>query len=227
MKRSSINRRIKEAIAFLDEQNFRLPPFAFWTPEQWASKGHECDEIRDCRLGWDLCDFGMGDFDRAGLLLFTIRNGHPTNPAYAEKTYCEKILISQEDQVCQMHYHWNKVEDIINRGGGNLVIKLYNATEDDDLADTDVEVSIDGVRKRFPAGTDVVLAPGESICLPQKLYHAFWAQAGHGPVLSGEVSKVNDDESDNKFHEPLGRFPEIEEDEPAEYLLMNEYPAEG
>jgi D-lyxose ketol-isomerase len=35
---------------------------------------------------------------------------------------------------------------------------------------------------------------------------------------------VNDDHSDNRFYEPQARFTYIEEDEPAEYLLCNEYP---
>ena len=34
----------------------------------------------------------------------------------------------------------------------------------------------------------------------------------------------NDDENDNRFYEPIGRFPTIEEDEPAYRLLCNEYP---
>jgi D-lyxose ketol-isomerase len=35
---------------------------------------------------------------------------------------------------------------------------------------------------------------------------------------------VNDDAADNRFWEPIGRFPEIEEDVPAEALLCTEYP---
>jgi D-lyxose ketol-isomerase len=43
-------------------------------------------------------------------------------------------------------------------------------------------------------------------------------------VLAGEVSAVKDDERDNRFLEPIGRFPAIEDDEPAKYLLRGEYP---
>jgi len=35
----------------------------------------------------------------------------------------------------------------------------------------------------------------------------------------------NDDNGDNRFYLPAGRFPEIEEDEPPYRLLCNEYPA--
>ncbi len=40
----------------------------------------------------------------------------------------------------------------------------------------------------------------------------------------GEVSQCNDDNTDNRFNPPVGRFPAIEEDEPPYRLLCNEYP---
>ena len=42
-------------------------------------------------------------------------------------------------------------------------------------------------------------------------------------MLVGEVSLVNDDDTDNRFLEPVGRFPAIEEDEPPLYLLTQDY----
>ena len=83
---------------------------------------------------------------------------------------------------------------------------------------------MDGVRHTVPAGARVTLSPGESITLPQGLYHAFWAESGDDAVLAGEVSSVNDDNEDNRFEEKLPRFPEIEEDEPPLHYLCNEYP---
>ena len=224
MKRSEINALLREAAAFTREQGFHLPPFAFWSPAEWKTKGPEADEIRDCMLGWDVTDFGLGDFHNIGLVLFTIRNGHPTDERYV-KPYAEKILISDKKQVTPMHFHWSKAEDIINRGGGDLVVQLYNATPDEGLADTDVAVSIDGVRRTVKAGGCVTLTPGESICLPSRLYHKFWAEKER--TLLGEVSMVNDDNTDNRFHEPMGRFPDIEEDEGPLYLLCSEYPTGG
>ena len=38
MKRSEINAIIREAIDFLGEHKFLLPPFAYFTPEEWAEK---------------------------------------------------------------------------------------------------------------------------------------------------------------------------------------------
>jgi D-lyxose ketol-isomerase len=224
MKRSEINAIMRDADAFLKGHQFYLPPFAYWTPGGWASKGEEVGEIVDRQLGWDITDFGQGDYKKIGLFIFTIRNGTLENLQRGQgKVYAEKILIVDAEQVTPMHFHWRKVEDIINRGGGKLVIQLYNSTEDDGLADTDVTVSTDGVKRTVKAGDTVVLSPGESITLPARCYHKFWGAESR--VLVGEVSMVNDDNVDNRFYEPVGRFPEIEEDEPPLYLLVNDYPA--
>ena len=222
MKRSEINAIMRDADAFVRQQGFHLPPFAYWTLKDWATKGQEVREIVDRQLGWDITDFGSGDYAHTGLFIFTIRNGDPENLKKGSgKLYAEKILVSDINQVTPMHFHWRKVEDIINRGGGKLMIQVYNSTEDDRLAATDVTVSLDGVRRVVKAGNTVVLGPGESITLPSRLYHKFWALEGR--VLIGEVSLVNDDNTDNRFYEQVGRFPEIEEDEPPLYLLCTDY----
>ena len=223
MKRSQVNRLIKEALEIMQKYSFKLPPFAFFTPEEWKEKGHEYDEIRRNCLGWDVTDFGSGDYEHTGLFLFTLRNGNYHDPAN-KKPYAEKIMIVKEDQVTPYHFHWSKMEDIINRGGGNLLITLYNAAEDDSFDTSDVIVQSDGRRYAVPAGSTVSLKPGESISLQQRQYHTFRAEAGHGVCLVGEVSQVNDDNTDNRFYTPRGRFPKIEEDEKAEFLLCNEYP---
>ncbi len=220
MKRSEINQLIEEAKSFFAKHHFCLPPWAFWGPADWRGKRETCAEIAENMLGWDITDFGSGDFAKCGLLLFTIRNG---NPGKDRKTYAEKIMIVRENQETPRHFHWSKMEDIINRGGGNLVLELNNATPDDDLGQDEVVVKVDGIELRVPAGGKVVLHPGESICLTQRLYHRFYGEAGCGTVLVGEVSQVNDDHSDNRFHQPIGRFPEIEEDVAPNHLLGSEY----
>ena len=55
------------------------------------ARGAEVDEIRDNQLGCDLTDFGSGEFDAQGLLLFTLRNGSTNDPRYP-KPYAEKIM---------------------------------------------------------------------------------------------------------------------------------------
>jgi len=222
MKRSEINHILREADAFLREQHHYLPPFAYWTPAQWQAKGPEVSEIVQKRLGWDITDFGSGQFDRIGLFLFTLRNGDLASlQAGRGKLYAEKLLIARVDQVTPLHFHWLKTEDIINRGGGRLIVQLYNSTEDEGLADTPVTVKTDGVERTVPAGGTVELSPGESITLEPYCYHAFWATGS--TVLVGEVSTVNDDSTDNRFFEPVGRFPTIEEDEAPLYLLVGDY----
>ena len=223
MKRSELNQILREASAFLKRMNFQLPPFADWTPEEWRDRGAEYDEIRDNLLGWDITDFGSGDFAGTGLLLFTLRNGTHGSVRYP-KPYAEKIMIVRENQVTPYHFHWFKMEDIINRGGGNLLVTLYNATADEaGLADTPVEVWQDGRRYAVAPGSTVRLSPGQSITLRPKQYHTFRGEPGTGTALIGEVSQVNDDRTDNRFLEPVGRFPEIEEDEPPFRLLGCEY----
>ena len=222
MKRSEINKAIREMEALVKKHGFALPPFCNWTKEDWDNKGHEYDEIRDNMLGWDITDYGLGDFEKVGFALIALRNGNQNNPKY-KKVYAEKLLMLKEGQHSPMHFHWNKSEDIINRGGGNLMLQLYNSTADEQLADTEVTVSIDGVQKTFPAGAIVRLTPGESITLPKGLYHSFWGEEGKGTVIVQEVSMTNDDNTDNRFYEEVGRFPEIEEDEVPLHLLCNEY----
>ena len=223
MKRSEINVIIKEFEGLLEKHHFVLPPFLGFTPDEWKEKGEEYQEIWDNALGWDVTDYGLGDFDKVGLTLITLRNGNVGNPNYT-KTYAEKIMMLREGQLSPNHFHWKKMEDIINRGGGNVVFHLWNADENEGLADTDVAVFRDGRKYMVPAGTEIVLKPGESLSLYPYTYHDFSVEPGTGYALIGEVSMCNDDNSDNRFYEPIGRFPTIEEDEPPYRLLCNEYP---
>lgn len=220
MNRSEINSLITEAIDFFDRMNFRLPKWAYWTPSEWKGKGEAANEVVENMLGWDITDFGSGEFQRYGLILFTVRNGNLKSDS---KPYAEKIMISNETQITPLHFHWNKMEDIINRGGGNLAIELYDSTGDEQLSKKSISVQIDGMTRTVDAGGTVVLTPGESICLKRGVYHAFRVEPGTGKVLIGEVSAVNDDNTDNRFYEELGRFPEIEEDVDPEFLLVNDY----
>lgn len=226
MKRSEINALLKDAVDFMQSMQIKLPPFAYFTPEEWAKKDSAWDEIRDNMLGWDITDFGGGDFLKKGLLLFTMRNGNLYDDRYT-KPYAEKYLIVEEGQVTPFHFHWKKMEDIINRGGGNLLVQVYNDDGNGGFADTPVKIMSDGHCFTVPAGEILRLTPGQSISIYCGMYHAFWGEEGSGKVLLGEVSQVNDDNTDNRFYEEQGRFPEIEEDEAPLYLLCNEYPKAG
>ena len=224
MKRSKINQSIREMEAMLKKYHVSLPPFCNWTPEEWEHKNHEYDEIRDNQLGWDITDCGLENFDKVGFALITIRNGNQKLEKY-KKVYAEKLIYLKDGQTFPSHFHWIKSEDIINRGGGNILIRVYNSLPDESVAKTgDVTVHTDGLTRVVPAGTQIRLTPGESLTITQGMYHDFEVEPGTGAVLIGEVSQCNDDTTDNRFNPPAGRFPQIEEDEPPYRLLCNEYP---
>ncbi len=220
MKRSEINRILVGAKQFMAEKQFSLPPWAYWSVSDWKANKEGAEEVINNMLGWDITDFGSGDFYKRGLFLFTIRNG---KFGVDKKTYAEKIMIVEESQETPMHFHWAKMEDIINRSGGNLVIELFNSDKNDGFDTTAVQLKTDGVNRTVVAGGKIVLTPGESICLEQGVYHRFYGEEGKGKVLVGEVSMVNDDANDNRFYEPVGRFPVIEEDEAPLHLLASDY----
>ena len=225
MKRSDVNKILREADAFIRSFGYVLPPFAHWTPEQMKARRAEIDGIVGARLGWDITDYGQERFDELGLFLFTTRNG---NPADLEKgkgmLYAEKIMISRREQISPMHRHYVKAEDIINRGGGRLVLELFMPAADGGIdREAEVRVPVDGMERRLPAGGRLALDPGESVTLMPGVWHAFWGEGAD--VLIGEVSTVNDDLADNWFHEPIGRFSQIEEDVAPLRLLVSDYPA--
>ncbi len=223
MKRSEINAAIEEAAAFFEKMHLKLPPYAFWAPEKWREVGHEADEIRQCMLGWDVTDFGSGDFPRIGRTLFTLRNGRYGDSRYP-KVYAEKAIYNPEGQRAPLHFHVSKMEDIINRGGGNILITVWKAGPDNRQSDEEFTLSVSGILRTVKPGETLRIEPGESICLPPRTIHQFWGEEGKGPALSGEVSSVCDDKTDNFFLEKHERFPPIEEDEAPVRLLCGEYP---
>ncbi len=226
MKRSEINAALREMEAMIRDYRIALPDFCGFTPEKWKSLGHDYDEVRDNMLGWDITDYGLGKFDEVGFSLITLRNGNLALREKYAKTYAEKLLYLKEGQYAPMHFHWSKMEDIINRAGGNVLIRVYNSMPDETIdRESPVTVHVDGHESVVPAGTQVRLAPGQSITVTPLMYHDFSVEEGGGPVLLGEVSQCNDDNTDNRFEPPMGRFPSIEEDEPPYRLLCNEYPA--
>jgi D-lyxose ketol-isomerase len=171
-------------------------------------------------MGWDVTDFGAGRFKERGLVLLCLRNG--IQGRSDERPYAEKLLIVGERQETPMHFHRVKMEDIIVRGGGNLIVEAQNTDQAGNLTDEKVTVESDGAKIVVQAGAQIRLRPGESITMSRGLAHRFYGEPGSGTVLVGEVSQVNDDISDNYFPDPVGRFAEIIEDEPPYRVLWNE-----
>lgn len=225
MKRSRVNEIILRADEFIRSFGYLLPPFAYWSPGQMRDRQNDIGNIIRSGLGWDVTDYGQGDFDNLGLFLFTVRNGNAADLAKGTgMLYAEKIMISRRDQISPMHRHTIKAEDIINRGGATLALQLYNDDGTSKGIDTqsDVEVFTDGIRRVLPAGGILQLSPGESVTLLPGNWHKFWGEGGD--VLIGEVSTVNDDRTDNTFLDPIGRFSRIEEDVDPVHLLVSDYP---
>lgn len=225
MKRSRINNILKTSITFAKQHDVYFPPFANWTQEDWEGLGEEYREIIDNMLGWDVTDFGSGDFETYGLVAFTFRNGNYSKKETYPKPYCEKLLILDEGQELPYHFHRLKEEDTINRGGGNLLLTVYNSTTDEQLdEETPVVLVKDGRKLTVPAGTAIKLEPGESLTTTQGIYHKWDVEPGTGKVLVWEVSSTNDDNIDNRFLKSIPRIPEIEEDEEPYRLLFGDYP---
>ena len=222
MKRSEIQSAISYAKALIEKQGFHLPMFASWSMDQWRENKGELNTIIRTMRGWDVTDFGSGDFRRVGAVLFTIRNGLLGTDLGCP--YAEKLIVLQDAQMLPLHFHFSKTEDIINRGGGILSIRVYNSLADGSVDERgDVRVFTDGVERIVPAGSWVDILPGNSMTIYPGLYHLFAAKEGCGDVLVGEVSAVNDDNIDNRFAVEMPRFTQIVEDEPIVVPLVNEY----
>ncbi len=223
MKRSAVNSIIRNAMDIFNRHGFLLPPFARYSLADWEQHRHDSQEIFDLGLGWDVTTFGSGDFFREGLLLFTLRNGKFQSPDYP-KCYAEKIMLVEEEQITPQHFHWHKQEDIINRGGGNLLIEVWQADRaTEKITDEDVTLVVDGQKRTFKSGEILRLTPGESVSMTQYTAHRFYGEKGFGPVMTGEVSMVNDDHTDNCFIDKKERFDVIEEDETPLHLLCSDY----
>lgn len=183
MKRSVINAAIREASGAFARHGWALPP----------------------RPRWDVTDFGLGDFDRSGLVLVNLSE---------QPEYCEKLMFARREQRIPMHFHRVKKEDIICRWG-RLVVELGGD------ASAVFHLPVDGEVRELRAGCPVVLAAGERITLPPGTPHAFWSESEY--TLIGEVSTANDDQHDNYFADPrIGRFSWIDEDEPATAPLVSD-----
>ena len=223
MKRSRINDIIAQSDDRMRSFGFVMPPFAYWSPDEFKARKDDAKNVIDARCGWDITAYGAGKYDEMGLFLFTLRNGRLADlQRGGGMCYAEKLLISKQDQLSPMHTHVLKAEDIINRGGATLVVELFGSDAEGNFDETrGGTVYCDGIKRDFTAGEKLHLAPGESVTLMPGDWHAFWGDGGD--VLIGEVSTVNDDETDNIFREPIGRFANIEEDVDPKHLLVSDY----
>ncbi|OYU18740.1 MAG: D-lyxose/D-mannose family sugar isomerase [Rhodobacteraceae bacterium PARR1] len=215
MKRSEINAALRAAKAMLADYRWHLPDWADWSEADHKANPDLSAHLRQRQLGWDVTDFGLGDFAAKGLTLFCARNGVQGDPATLP--YAEKLLFVAEGQVTPYHAHKMKLEDIIVRGGGNLMVAF---TRDGSFGAA--PVLVDGRVVADPYGDPIRLRPGQGITIPRGMQHSFWGEVGQGAVFVAEISQCNDDLTDNYFLDPIGRFATVTEDEPKLHPLWNE-----
>lgn len=217
MKRSEVNAAICRAKELLEQYRWSLPHWAYWSESDYAADPLLAAHLHKHQMGWDVTDFGSDDFSHRGLTLFCLRNGVQSESDSVP--YAEKLLFVDEDQETPFHYHKIKMEDIINRGGGILMVEFCHVNASDRGS---ITVSIDGCRQFVEPYMPLELHAGQSVTMTRGLYHRFYAKPGYGMVLGGEVSQVNDDGRDNYFLDKIGRFAQIDPDESAIHPLWNE-----
>lgn len=159
---------------------------------------------------WDVTDFGLGDWANYGLVLINLAE---------EPEYCEKLMYAEGNMVTPAHCHARKKEDIIARWG-SLWVQLW-AGKPSQSEGKRFTVQINGTPRVVTSGDKVTLHAGERITLVPGVYHEF------GPatpkVIIGEVSTANDDLNDNFFvRDDIGRYPEVDEDEPPIVRLLSD-----
>ena len=220
MKRSEINNAIETAKKMMDTYNWTLPKSGYWSKEDYNNNPEMTKYLKDHQMGWDVTDFGKDNFKSQGITLFCIRNGIQSN--FDDKPYAEKLLFMQEGQEIPFHSHKIKLEDIINRGGGDLAIEFLEIDNNNKQLSKKITVLVDGEKIELDPHEPLILKKGQSVTVERNIFHRFYSVKGSGMVMAGEVSQVNDDNNDNYFLEQVGRFSQIHEDEPPLHPLWNE-----
>ena len=211
MKRSFIDARIEAMAELCERHGVRLPPFAFWSEEQYRADPAAARRIGDGGLGWNIVEFEPGGFAKQGLGVFTLRMGDWRQLAAGRgRLYAEKALMAEDGQRTPHHYHIVKTEDILNRGGARFVVELFKVDRAGAPRKERFRVLKDVKTLDLGPGDRVALEPGESLVLEPFIAHAFWAEGG--ATLGGEISLANDDAGDNYFLPPPGAPAPIEED---------------
>lgn len=160
---------------------------------------------------WDVTDFGLGNWTAHGLVLINLAN---------EPEYCEKLMYAQQGMVTPCHCHAKKKEDIICRAG-RLGLRAWPKRPDKVPVGAVFAMKINGKIKDVTAGELLCLEAGERITIGTGVFHEFWPLSAE--AVLGEVSTVNDDDNDNHFtNAQIGRFPLIDEDEPAIVRLASD-----
>lgn len=159
---------------------------------------------------WDLTDFGLGEWRKHGLVLVNLAE---------EPEYCEKLMYAQKGMTTPAHAHKKKKEDIICRWG-RLAVKVW-AGHPENVGTQPVTIPVNHELVELASNVTIELEAGSRVTLVPGVYHEFYPLSDE--CLIGEVSTANDDLHDNFFvNSEIGRYPGIEEDEPAILHLISE-----
>ncbi|MCE9543591.1 MAG: D-lyxose/D-mannose family sugar isomerase [Verrucomicrobia bacterium] len=162
------------------------------------------------RPHWDVTDFGLGDWRQFGLVLVNLAE---------EPEYCEKLMYARKDMTTPAHCHRKKKEDIICRWG-RLAVQVWDGVPDESRGIA-FSMPIDHEPVTVKSGQIIELSAGSRVTLVPGVYHAFYPLGDE--CIIGEVSTANDDLNDNIFVNPdIGRYPDLEEDEPALLRLLSD-----
>ncbi|HXI69189.1 MAG TPA: D-lyxose/D-mannose family sugar isomerase [Verrucomicrobiae bacterium] len=162
---------------------------------------------------WDVTDFGLGDWRRFGLVLVNLAE---------EPEYCEKLMYAQKGMTTPAHCHQKKKEDIICRWG-RLAVRVWAGPPDKSPPEQFI-LAVNHEFLQVQSNQVVALEAGSRVTLVPGIYHEFYPLSDE--CIIGEVSTANDDLHDNYFaNGDVGRYPGVEEDEPAIVRLLGDKPA--
>ena len=198
MKRSAINAIMRESEAFMRSFGFILPPFSRWSPDEMRARKGEIDGITGASLGWDITDFGLGDFEQTGLFLFH-RAQRPLcrSAARTRHALCRKGDDRPQgsgDANAPASSEGRRHHQSRRRHAGDRAVWRYRRPV---RPVQGTRVATDGIWRELAPGHKLRLSPGESVTLMPGDWHAFWGEGAD--VFVAEVSTVNDDNTDNIF----------------------------
>ena len=159
---------------------------------------------------WDVTDFGLGEWQKYCLVLVNLAE---------EPEYCEKLMYVRKNMTTPAHTHAKKKEDIICRWG-KLSVQVWKGKPADAKGQT-FTVPVNHEPRQVKSGEIIELEAGSRVTLVPGIYHEFYPTSEE--IIIGEVSTANDDLHDNFFVNPdIGRYPKLEEDEPAVVRLVSD-----
>ena len=134
----------------------------------------------------ELADFGLGDFEREGLALFTYVNND---------RYCAKELVLLPGQTCPQHRHPplgpgnpGKQETFRCRRG-EVFLHVEGARAAEPAAAPPA-----GSAEWYDSAREIRLLPGDQHTIPPDTWH--WFQAGAEGAIVSEFSSTSVDEAD-------------------------------